>query len=224
MTFEKSQLLGENFNRLDHEAIRSSKAKLIFLCTPNNPIGTTLQIEEIAAIARLTSALVVVDEAYIEYSKEPSCVRLIKEHPNVVVLRTLSKAWGLAGIRCGMTLAHPSVIEAMTLVQGPFAVSEHTQQMAAGCLEDHATILSQIEKTRAERTRVMMHLSSSRHVSRVFPSEANFVLVECHDAKATHERLIRERIMVDPAWHLVPNSIRISISRESTNGILLAQF
>ena len=219
---EKTQLTGENYNRVNIEAVQKSTSKLIFLCSPNNPVGTTLQIEHIAEIARATKALVIVDEAYIEYSKEPSSVRLIKEYPNVVVLRTLSKAWGLAGVRCGVVIAQPSIINALSLVQGPFAIPYHSQDSAAHCLERRNTVMEQVATTRIERARVASKLASSRHVKRVFPSEANFLLVEFDNAKAIYERLLKKKIIVDPAWHHIPNTIRISISRAITNDVLLA--
>ena len=219
---EKTQLTGENYNRVNMETIRKNASKLIFLCSPNNPVGTTLQIEHIAEVARTTKALVIVDEAYIEFSKEPSSVRLIKEYPNVVVLRTFSKAWGLAGVRCGVVIAHPSIINTLSLVQGPFAIPQFSQDSAAHCLERRASVVDQIATTRAERARVASKLASYRHVKKVFPSEANFLLVEFSDAKSVYEKFLNKKIIVDPAWHHIPNTIRISISRAITNDVLLA--
>jgi histidinol-phosphate aminotransferase len=222
VSIDKTKLIGEKFNRVDVSVVAQSGAKIVFLCSPNNPVGTVLEIEHITEIARATKALVVVDEAYIEFAKEPSSVRLLASCPNVVVLRTFSKAWGLAGMRCGVAIAHSSVINALSLVLGPFAIPENTQGFVSRYLEGRNSVMSQVACIQAERTRMASELKRSRRVQRIFPSEANFLLVEFDDAKQIHEVLLKRRIIVDPAWQHIPNTIRISIGKEIANNELLA--
>jgi histidinol-phosphate aminotransferase len=147
---------------------------LTFITTPNNPTGEAISISDIEKIAQSVSGLLVVDEAYAEFSDEESAVSLIAKYPQVVVIRTMSKAFSFAGARVGYLLAHPSVVEAMMLVRLPYHLSTLTQGAALVALDFKDELLSGVSKLRTERDRVAASLREMGLT--VLPSQANFLL------------------------------------------------
>lgn len=192
--------LREDFT-LNTEALLSSidrHTRLIFLCSPNNPSGNTFPREDILRIASLIEGLVVVDEAYIHYSDSDSLVEELDIHNNIVVLRTLSKARGMAGLRVGMAIADPEVVEVMSMVKYPYNISQATMEEALRHLDEISVRETdrQIEETRKERERLRPILESLACVEKVYPSEANFLLVKVDDANALYDRLASKGIIV----------------------------
>jgi histidinol-phosphate aminotransferase len=182
---------------LDIEAVRAhvlaerSHVKLVFLCSPNNPTGNLLSRAAVLALVQSLEgrALVVVDEAYIEFSEEPSLAATVSEHPGLAVLRTLSKAHALAGARCGSLIAHPEVIALLRKVIMPYAVSQPTIEAVLRALrpEMQSQMQPHLLTLRTERARMAARLAALPAVQRVWPSAANFLLIQCEDAA----RLIR---------------------------------
>lgn len=159
------------------------RTKLLFICSPGNPTARAIPLDDIEAIARSTSydGLVVVDEAYVDFSTRGSAVSLIAEYPNIVVLQTLSKAFGLAGIRCGFCLGAPDVIQLMNNVKAPYNVSSLTSEVALNALKAVATLEKNIALILQEKVVVVKQLEQLDFVTKVFPSDSNFVLFRVKD-------------------------------------------
>lgn len=201
--------------------------KVVFLCSPNNPTGNALDENALRRIAHALRerALLVLDEAYIEFSGRRSLARLLGELPNLAVLRTLSKAHGLAGARCGALLADPQVIALLRKIIPPYAVSRPSLDAALAALRPSAlqATRARIETLRLERTRMLRDLARLAGVVRVWPSEANFVLVELADATAALERAQAAGLLVRDvrACPGLKRALRVSLGTPLHNSRLL---
>lgn len=166
----------------------TDNVKLVFLCSPGNPPGNALDAEAMLSLCKQLNgrALVVVDEAYIEFTGRPSFTAVLAEHPNLVILRTLSKAYALAGARCGTTIADADIISVLARVIPPYAIPTSTVEsvLAATAPAQRLCIQEQIKTLVVERARLSAELQQCSLIRHVFPSDANFVLVECVDADA----------------------------------------
>jgi histidinol-phosphate aminotransferase len=177
--------------------VLASEAKLIFLCSPNNPTGNLLHADAIEEILRGFRGLVVVDEAYADFAAAPSWTTRLDEFPNLVVLQTFSKAWGLAGLRLGMAFASPEVISYLNKIKPPYNVSEATQQHALDALRDAPRFEQMRRELLVGRDWLQERLPSLGIVERVFPSDANFLLVRFRpDATAVYDFLLGRGIVV----------------------------
>jgi len=215
---------------LDVEAVLGRcgpDTKLLFLCSPNNPTGNLLDEAGMLRLARELAgrALVVVDEAYIEFSARPSLARLIPQLPNLAILRTLSKAHGLAGARCGALLADPQVIALLRKVIPPYAITQLTLEAVLDALEPAARARSSagIDVILRERQRLLTALPRLACVTRVWPSDSNFVLAEFDDAGAALARSRDARLLVRDArgYPGLGRALRITVGTPEQNGRLL---
>ena len=223
-------LLAERGFALDEQQVLercTARTKLLFLCSPNNPTGNLL---EEAAVLRLAAALagralVVLDEAYLEFSGRASLARRLAEFPNLAVLRTLSKAYGLAGARCGALLADPQVIALLRKIIPPYAIPRLTADAALARLAPGAlaTLQPQLATLLAERSRLQRELPALRAVRRVWPSDANFILAEFEDAGDALERAAAAGLLVRDArgYPGLGRALRISIGTPEQNTRLL---
>lgn len=169
--------------------------KLIYLCSPNNPTGNSLGHDAIREVLRRFRGIVVVDEAYIDFSAGPSFLREMGEWPNLVVLQTLSKAWGCAAIRLGMAFASPEIIGVLNKIKYPYNVNLLTQEKALELL-DEDRMHRQLAQILQERTRLRRDLSAIPLVRRIYPTDANFLLVDVGDADGVYHKLVEEGIIV----------------------------
>lgn len=169
--------------------------KLIYLCSPNNPTGNSLGHDAIREVLRRFRGIVVVDEAYIDFSAGPSFLREMGEWPNLVVLQTLSKAWGCAAIRLGMAFASPEIIGVLNKIKYPYNVNLLTQEKALELL-DEDRMHRQLSQILQERTRLRRDLSAIPLVRRIYPTDANFLLVDVGDADGVYHKLVEEGIIV----------------------------
>ncbi len=169
--------------------------KLIYLCSPNNPTGNSLGHDVIREVLRRFRGIVVVDEAYIDFSAGPSFLRELSEWPNLVVLQTLSKAWGCAAIRLGMAFASPEIIGVLNKIKYPYNVNLLTQEKALELL-DEDRMRTQLAQILQERTRLCRDLSAIPLVRRIYPTDANFLLVDVGDADGVYHKLVEEGIIV----------------------------
>jgi histidinol-phosphate aminotransferase len=177
--------------------VLASPAKLVFLCSPNNPTGNLLHAEAIEEILRGFPGLVVVDEAYADFAAAPSWTTRLVEFPNLVVLQTFSKAWGLAGLRLGMAFAAPEIIEYLNKIKPPYNISEATQQHALAALAAAPHFEQLRQQLLAGRDWLAERLPALPIVAEVFPSDANFLLVRFHpDATAVYDYLLGRGIVV----------------------------
>jgi histidinol-phosphate aminotransferase len=217
--------------RFDPQALRQRcdpAVRLIFLCSPNNPTGNRLDTEAILELTRELEgrALVVVDEAYVEFAAAASLVGSVIERPGLVLLRTLSKAHGLAGARCGALIGHADVVALLRKVIQPYALTQLTIEAVFRSLEPSAVdqARAHVATLKAERARVAAALAESAGVLRVWPSEANFLLVEFRDATAALQRAHAAGLLVRDL-HTTPGlarALRISIGSPEQNERLLA--
>jgi histidinol-phosphate aminotransferase len=217
--------------RFEPQALRArcdASVKLVFLCSPNNPTGNRLDSQAIFDLARELEgrALVVVDEAYVEFADAPSLTAGINVHPGLVVLRTLSKAHGLAGARCGALISHADVVALLRKVIQPYAVTQLTIEAVLRSLEPAALeqARDRVATIKAERARVAAALTDSCGVLKVWPSEANFLLVEFEDAAAALQRAHAAGLLIRDmrAAPGLARALRISIGSPQQNERLLA--
>lgn len=223
-------LIAESF-ALDIEAILRNwqdNCKLIFLCSPNNPTGNTFAREDVLHLCKKLSdkALVVVDEAYIEFSKNPSIKHDLNQCDNLVVLRTLSKAYGMAGARCGAVLAHQQIIQLLEKIISPYPLASPVilavlRELNAQNLEN---VRNQVATIQAERDKLIYFLQSQSFVEKVWPSEANFILIKVKDAASLIEHCGLHHIIIRDRSRMLGLSdcVRISIGIPEENAQLMA--
>ncbi len=202
----------------------TNTTKIIWLCSPNNPSGNRLRADDIRAVLEAaTQSLVVVDEAYIDFSEDKSWTGELDRYPNLVVLQTFSKAWGLAGLRLGMCFASEELIAVLNKIKPPYNISAPTQALALDALAHEAEKNAMVTEMLAERGYLADQLQAIPDVQTVYPSDANFLLVRFADAKATFEHLIREQVIVRDRSRvkLCDGCLRISVGTRPENKRLL---
>jgi histidinol-phosphate aminotransferase len=226
----QAPLLATDGFALDEQALLdrcTAAVKLVFLCSPNNPTGNLLDEAAIVRIARRLAgrALVVIDEAYIEFAGRMSLARLVAEQPNLAILRTLSKAHGLAGARCGALIADPEIIALLRKIIPPYAITQLTLEAVLDRLtpEARAQSRARLEMLLAERQRLSLSLPRLARVARVWPSAANFLLAEFEDAGAALARAREARLLVRDArgYPGLGRALRITVGTPEQNGRLL---
>lgn len=215
--------LGRDFS-LSADAMMAAcdnNTKLMFVCSPNNPTGNSMPVEQLRWLLEYFNGVVVVDEAYVDFSSQPSMLTLLDEYSNLIVLHTMSKAYGLAALRLGLAFAHPSIIELFSNVKYPYNINLAGMERAAELLERN--VADEIALIKEERSRVMQQLSQMECVEKVYPSDANFLLVKVADAKAMYDALIQEQIIVRDRSHVpgCEGCLRITIGTPQENDRLL---
>ncbi|GAB4091691.1 histidinol-phosphate transaminase [Flaviaesturariibacter terrae] len=178
------------------EGALTAATKIIFLCSPNNPTGNSLYREDIEVILNNFDGLVVVDEAYINYSRNRSFLGDLKDYPNLVVLQTFSKAWGLAALRLGITYASPEIVAVLNKIKPPYNINAATQDIALKALDKLEDVNAMIRETVQERSALIDALARVPGVQKIFPSDANFLLVRIADATRVYEYLRDRGIIV----------------------------
>jgi histidinol-phosphate aminotransferase len=217
--------LKEDF-RLDAAAVldaAGAHTKLIFLCSPNNPSGNLLDRDEVYKILKYFPGIVVVDEAYIDFSPALSLTRELMSFPNLIVLQTLSKAWGAAGIRLGIAFASAEIIEVLNKIKYPYNVSLLTQEYALQVLDKEEQMKEQVAEILSERTKMAAALQEIPFVKRVYPSDANFILAQVEDAKATYQYLTGKKVVVRNRHTITmcEGCLRITIGTPAENNTLI---
>lgn len=200
---------------------QDADVKLIFICSPNNPTGNL--IEGIEEITEKFKGIVIVDEAYIDFSPESTKVSLINKYPNVIVLQTLSKAWGLAGIRVGFAFAQAEIIALLNKIKAPYNISTLNQQQALSKLSNLEEFEAQRNEILAERERLEAELLALPMVQKIYPSSANFLLVEVTDANRVYNELVNKKVIVRNRHTVIKNCIRITVGTKQENNILLTE-
>lgn len=212
----KRSLLDENFNLGDVDM----NQKIIFLCSPNNPTGNLLDVQ---SVLDKFNGIVVVDEAYIDFSSKPSFIKQLGNYPNLIVLQTFSKAWGLAGLRLGMAFADAEIIALLNKIKPPYNISSATQKLALQALARNEQTDEWVKSIKSERSRVAAELTKLPLVKDVFPSEANFLLVRIEGAAEIYHELVGSMIVVRDRSQVVRCSdcLRITIGTPEENDQLL---
>ena len=224
IAIQKAPLLSDYQLNLAHiEQLVNPNTKIIWICSPNNPTGNSLDRIDIETILNHFEGIVVVDEAYINFSKQKSFVQSLIDYPNLVVLQTLSKAWGLAGLRLGMCFASPQVIGFMNKVKAPYNINIVTQELALQALEEVGQVNDMIKLLVDMRIALAQVIASMPHVIQVFPSDTNFILVKIPKARQLYEYLLSQGIIVRDrsALELCEDSLRITVGTEQENTLLV---
>ena len=214
--------------KLDTELVLSKidqNTKVIFLCSPNNPSGNLLENEEIKKIIKAFHGLVVVDEAYIDFSPDASLLSELGMYPNLIILQTFSKAWGMAGIRLGMAFASPEIISIFNKIKYPYNINILTQQKALELLDKEQEKHEWVDLLLIERERVAKVLSTIPEVKKVYHSDSNFLLVKMKDAHKTYNKLVEKGVIVRDRSKitLCDDCLRITIGTNEENDILLKE-
>jgi histidinol-phosphate aminotransferase len=193
--------------------------KLIFICTPNNPTGNIIEPGSIETILRNFNGLVILDEAYIDFADSPSWTTRLEEFPNLVVLQTFSKAWGMAGLRLGMAFASKEIISLLDKIKPPYNINEATQELALKALQQTEQLAYMIEEIVQERDMLTQALPTLPVVEKVYPSAANFLLVKVKDANGLYAYLLEKGIVVRNRSSLpgCEGCLRISVGTTEEN-------
>ena len=204
-------------------AATDEHTKLIFLCSPNNPTGNDLLRSEIEKTLAAFSGLVIIDEAYNDFSSAPSFLQQLDKYPNLVVFQTFSKAWGCAAIRLGMAFASAEIISIFNKIKYPYNVNQLTQQQALSMLQRYDEIEGWVKELIAERGRLMDAFSTLTCVKEIFPSDANFFLARVTDAGAIYNYLVAKGIIVRnrSSISLCGNCLRVTVGTPAENKTLL---
>jgi len=224
IAIQKAPLLSDYQLNLAHiEQLVNAHTKIIWICSPNNPTGNSLDRIDIETILNHFEGIVVVDEAYINFSKQKSFVQSLIDYPNLVVLQTLSKAWGLAGLRLGMCFANPQIIGYLNKVKAPYNINIVTQELALQALEEVGQVNDMIKLLVDMRIALAQVIASMPHVIQVFPSDTNFILVKIPKARQLYEYLLSQGIIVRDrsALELCEDSLRITVGTEQENTLLV---
>jgi len=213
--------------QLNLEAIESQfsnpSIKLLFICSPNNPTGNCMDPKDVLSLASNFNGLVVVDEAYIDFAEQESFTNELQGHNNFVVLQTLSKAWGLAGIRLGMAFANTEVIDVLNRIKPPYNVNQLTQEVALKELADETGFKKEVETILSERTRLIKELSQLKNVLEIYPSDANFLLVKFREPKTVYDALTEKGIVVRDRSKVAEGCLRITVGTEAENSQLIIE-
>jgi histidinol-phosphate aminotransferase len=215
----------ENF-QLDLEGIESAiddNTKIIWICSPNNPTGNSIDYQDIETVLNNFNGLVVVDEAYINFSKQQSLIKELTEYPNLVVLQTLSKAWGLAALRLGIAFASADIINWLNKIKPPYNINQATQELALTALNEVGQVNAMIKEIVMMREEMAKKLEELRIVEKIYPSDANFLLVRVNDAAKIYEHLLADSIVVRDRSkvRLCEGCLRITIGTKEENKKLL---
>jgi histidinol-phosphate aminotransferase len=199
-------------------------AKILLLCSPNNPTGNTFEATRVTKLIKEFPGIVVIDEAYIDFSDQPSWTAKVAEYPNLVVLQTMSKSFGLAGIRLGITYAQEEIINYMMKVKAPYNINKLTAQNAIRGLQNWETVRFNIDVIQKERKKLRQELEQLEMVQRVYPSEANFLLTKISDAKNIYEKLADQDIIVRYRGNepLCEDCLRITVGTPDENEQLIS--
>lgn len=204
---------------LNTDLILSESAKCIFICSPNNPTGNNLK--NIEKILDQFNGIVVVDEAYIDFSDSEGFISAINKYPNLIVMQTFSKAWAMAKARVGVAYAHKDIIALMDKTKPPYNVSGFNQQEALNALSEPEIFEERVDIILEQRNLLVKELSNLSFVKHIYPSDANFLLVKMNDAGDVYNYLVMNKVVVRNRESVVPGCIRITVGSPEENAQLI---
>ncbi|REC53334.1 histidinol-phosphate transaminase [Chryseobacterium piscium] len=210
--------LNADFEIVKDDFIRISKdfkSKVFFLCSPNNPTGNS--IKDIEFYIKNFNGIVVVDEAYIEFSGEKSCIELLEKYPNLIVLQTFSKAWGMAGARVGMAYSSEEIIRLINTVKAPYNVNSLSSNKVIELIDKQENVKQNIESILNEISWLENEFQSVNCIKKVYPTDANFFLIEFEDVEKVYEKLLEKEILTSKRSPQIPNCIRINVGNREEN-------
>lgn len=205
------------------EAALNSGLKLIFLCSPNNPSANLLDNDKVLKIIDMFDGLVVIDEAYIDFAGNEGWLNQLDKYDNLVVMQTFSKAWGMAGIRLGMAFAHPEIIIILNNIKPPYNINRHTQEVALKALGESDIKNKYVDQLLKQRQRLTQALKNLSMVQRIYPSDANFLLVKFNDPGKVYQQLMKQGIIVRDRSRMIrcEGCLRITVGSAGENNQLI---
>jgi len=209
-----------NTNKIESYLI-DEQLKLIFICSPNNPTGNTIASKSIKYILEKFNGIVIIDEAYIDFSEKESWVSEIQNYSNLIISQTLSKAWGLAAARVGTAYAAHEIISLFNKVKPPYNVSQLNQQAAIKVLKNVSRFETNKQLILTEKKQLIDSLTQLNQVIKIYPSDANFLLVEVLDANRIYSDLVDRKIVTRNRNNLIENCIRITVGSPKENRLLV---
>jgi histidinol-phosphate aminotransferase len=216
--------LDENF-QIDivkaRQMISDNNLKLIFICSPNNPTGNSMNEADIEYITGNFNGIVVIDEAYIDFSDKPSFNKMVYKYSNLIVMQTFSKAFGLASVRVGMAFANPVIIQYFNKLKPPYNISTINQKAALKKLGKPEEYINQIVTIKKEKERLVSNLKKLKLTEKVYPSDANFLLVKVRNANHIYNTLVEKNIIVRNRSSVVENCLRITVGTPAENNKLV---
>jgi len=218
-------LLKENFD-LDVEALLKAtdeKTKLMFICSPNNPTGNSFEKSDIIYLLESFDGLIIIDEAYIDFSEKESFIQYINNYNNLIILQTFSKAWGMAGVRLGMAFSNEFVISLFNKVKYPYNVNVLTLETISKALDNTSQVKYWIDTLKSERNRIIKELQKYSFIKKIYPSDANFLLIKVEDADDLYNFLIDRQVIVRnrSKISLCNNCLRLTVGTENENNTFL---
>jgi histidinol-phosphate aminotransferase len=197
------------------------KLKLVFICSPNNPTSNSMNFAEVERLLSAFNGIVIIDEAYIDFSEQPSFIKLLDQYSNLIVMQTFSKAFGLASVRVGMAFCSKAIISLFNKMKPPYNISTINQQAVLNKLEHPEEYKKQVLSIRSERKRLASLLGKMKLIEKVFPSDANFLLVKVKDANKLYNILVDNNIIVRNRNSVIENCLRITVGKKSENDLLI---
>lgn len=201
--------------------LKDENLKLIFVCSPNNPTGNLLNKQDIEFILQNFNGIVIIDEAYIDFAEADSLIELINTYSNLIVSQTFSKAWGLASARVGMAYASPEIIQFYNKVKPPYNVSRLNQKAATLALQNQDVFQANLKTILTEKEKLKIALQELSIVKKIYPSAANFWLIEVDNATALYNHLVQQKVIIRNRTKQVNNCIRITVGSPEENQKLL---
>lgn len=222
---EREVLLTANFQPDLNEILRvsDSNSKILFLCSPNNPTGNSFCNKSVEILLKSFRGLVVIDEAYIDFSSHKSWLGRLDEFPNLIITQTLSKAYGMAGIRLGICYASAEIITVLNKIKPPYNVNELTQIKGLERILNQNEVTNEIEKILMQRQKLVDKLKSISFIKKIFPTDANFILVKVDDATKRYHQLIEKGIVIRnrTTQPLCENTLRLTVGTKTENKLLI---
>lgn len=201
--------------------LSNTELKLIFICSPNNPTGNSMKMNDIEYIISIFKGIILIDEAYIDFSQQPSFKTMIDKYPNLIVMQTFSKAFGMAAARIGMAFTNTAIVGYLNKMKPPYNISTINQKAALGRIVRTGLLNKQVKFIIAERERLTISLEKLSIIDKVFPSDSNFLLVRTKNADLIYAMLVERKIIVRNRNKLVPGCIRITVGTRGENNKLL---
>jgi histidinol-phosphate aminotransferase len=201
--------------------LNDQKLKLIFICSPNNPTSNSMNYNDVEYLVKNFNGIVIIDEAYIDFTEKPSFIKLIDKYANLIIMQTFSKAFGLAAVRVGMAFTNPAIIQYFNKMKPPYNISTINQQTVLKKLSRIDEYKAQVLRIKRERVRLVHLLSEMNVVEKVYPSDANFILVKVKDANKIYNSLVKKNIIIRNRSSVIENCLRITVGKKSENDKLI---
>ncbi len=202
---------------------KDEKLKLVFICSPNNPTSNSMIFEDVETIIKRFDGIVIIDEAYIDFTDKPSFIKLIGKYPNLIVMQTFSKAFGLAAVRVGMAFSDPAIFQFFNKMKPPYNVSYINQKAVLKKLKRIDEYKKQVLRIKKERARLTSLLAEIKLVEKVYPSDANFLLVKVKNADNVYNTLVKRNIIIRNRSNVIENCLRITVGKKSENDKLIEE-